>query len=398
MKVAIVHDYLMQYGGAEKVVEVLHDMFPEAPIYTSAYDPNVMPDHFRDWNIHTTFLQRLPAKRKTHRAALLMYPTAFESLDLTHFDVVLSSSSAFAKGVITQPHTVHICYTYTPMRFAWTPHGYIKEERVSMLLRAFLSPGLHYMRTWDALAAMRVDQYVAISRVVADRIEKFYRRDCELVYPPVETSRFHISPEVEDYYIMVNRLVPYRRIELAIEACNRLGRRLKIVGSGRHRAKLEQIAGPTIEFCGRVSDEDLPAMLAKAKAYLMPGMEDFGIAPVEANASGRPVIAYAGGGALDTQIDGITGVLFHEITVESLMEAMLKADEINFRPEQIRAFAQNFDTDRFKEGIQATINKTLRKRAGLPASHPLNDAVRAHSDHDPFVAQRERHLRLIKSA
>lgn len=395
MRIAIVHDYLMQMGGAEKVVEVLHSMFPNAPIYTSAYDPRVMPAHFRDWNIQTTFMQRLPVKRKTHRAALLLYPSAFESLDLSEFDVVLSSSSAFAKGVITQPHTVHICYTYTPMRFAWIPHSYVKEERISMLARAFLNPGLHYMRTWDALAAMRVDQYVAISRVVADRIEKFYRRDCELVYPPVETSRFSISPEVDDYYIMVTRLAPYKRLELAVEACTRLGRPLKIVGGGRYRAKLEKLAGPTVEFLGRVSDADLPNLLARARAYIMPGTEDFGIAPVEANACGRPVIAFAAGGALDTQMDGVTGVLFHEPTVDSLVNAIKRLESMDFDAEQIRAFAQQFDTERFKAGIMNVINNAIHKRANLPAAHPLSEVMKLQKE-DPFLMQRERQLNLIK--
>lgn len=359
MKIAIVHDYLMQMGGAEKVVEVLHSMFPEAPIYTSAYDPEVMPAHFRDWNIHTTFLQRLPAKRKTHRAALLLYPTAFESFDLSGFDLVISSSSAFAKGVITQPHTAHICYTYTPMRFAWSPHSYMKEERLSMMARTLLGPGLHYMRTWDALASMRVDNYVAISRVVADRIQKFYRRDCDIVFPPVDTSHFRISDQVDDYYLMVSRLAPYKRLELAVEACNQLKRPLKIVGGGRYRAKLEAIAGPTIEFLGRVSDEELPILYSRAKAYIMPGVEDFCMAPVEANASGRPVIAFAAGGALDTQIDGFTGVLFHEPTVDSLVEAMHSLDRKEFDSEAIRAHSQMFDTESFKNGMNRVIERVM---------------------------------------
>jgi glycosyltransferase involved in cell wall biosynthesis len=228
-----------------------------------------------------------------------------------------------------------------------------------MMARTLLGPGLHYMRTWDALAAMRVDNYIAISRVVADRIEKFYRRDSDIVYPPVETTRFNISDKVEDYYLMVARLAPYKRLELAVEACNRLQRPLKIVGGGRYRAKLEKMAGPTVEFLGRVGDAELPELFARAKAYIMPGMEDFGIAPVEANAAGRPVIAFAAGGALDTQIDGVTGVLFHEPTTESLIEAMHRLDTIDFDPFTIRAHAQTFDTKCFVAGMQRVIEKAM---------------------------------------
>lgn len=347
-KVAIVHDFLMQMGGAEKVVEVLHEMYPDAPIYTSAFDRDAMPAHYRDWDVHTTFLQRLPMKRRTHRAALLLYPAAFESFDLSRFDLVISSSSWFAKGVITQPHTTHICYTHTPMRLAWMPNSYMKEERISMMMRTMMAPGLNYLRSWDVQASMRVDHYVANSRIVADRIQKFYRRESSVIAPPVDTNRFYISPETDDYYIMVTRLAPYKRLDLAVQALTQLDRPLKIVGTGRYMDQLKKMAGPKVEFLGRVSDAELPTLLARAKAYIMPGMEDFGIAPVEANAAGRPVIALGVGGALDSQIDGVTGVLFPEPTVESLIEAIHRADQITFDPAQIRAHAQSFDRETFK--------------------------------------------------
>ena len=347
-RVAIVHDFLMQMGGAEKVVEVLHEMYPDAPIYTSAFDRDAMPAHYRDWDVHTTFLQRLPLKRRTHRAALLLYPAAFESFDLSNFDLVISSSSWFAKGVITQPHTTHICYTHTPMRLAWMPNSYMKEERISMMMRTLMAPGLNYLRSWDVQASMRVDHYVANSRIVADRIQKFYRRESAVIAPPVETNRFYVSPEIDDYYIMVTRLAPYKRLDLAVRALTQLDRPLKIVGTGRYMDQLKKIAGPKIEFLGRVSDTELPTLLARAKAYIMPGMEDFGIAPVEANAAGRPVIALGVGGALDSQIDGVTGVLFREPTVESLIAAIERAGQIQFNPAKIRAHAQGFDRETFK--------------------------------------------------
>ena len=358
-RVAIVHDFLMQMGGAEKVVEVLHEMFPDAPIYTSAYDRDAMPAHYRDWDVHTTFLQRLPLKRRTHRAALLLYPVAFESFDLSNFDLVISSSAWFAKGVITQPHTTHISYTYTPMRLAWMPNFYMKEERVSMMMRTLIAPALNYLRSWDVQASLRVDHHVAISEVVAARIQKFYRRDSVVIPPPVDTQRFYVSPEVDDYYIMVARLAPYKRLDLAVRALTKLKRPLKIVGTGRYMEQLKKMAGPNVEFLGRVSDAELPRLLARAKAYIMPGMEDFGIAPVEANAAGRPVIALGQGGAVDSQIDGVTGCLFSEPTVASLIEAIKRADTIEFDPALIRAHAEKFDRESFKARMGEYIARVM---------------------------------------
>lgn len=375
----------MQMGGAEKVVEALHEMFPEAPIYTSAYDADAMPAHYRDWDIHTTFLQRLPLKRRTHRAALLMYPAAFESFDLSRFDLVISSSAWFAKGVITQPETTHICYTHTPMRLAWMPSFYMKEERVSMMARTLMGPGLHYLRTWDVMASARVDYYLANSRTVSSRIRKFYRRDSAVIHPPVETHRFHLSPHVEDYAIMVTRLAPYKKLDVAVEAFTRMNRPLKIVGTGRYAERLKKIAGPSIEFLGRVGDEDLPDLLARARYYVMPGIEDFGIAPVEANAAGRPVIALGAGGALDSQIDGTTGVLFEHATPESLQEAVERADEIDFDPHVIREHALQFDRERFKTRIANFLEAVAlsQDQVGLPLPHsaerPMLESVNAES-------------------
>ncbi len=355
MKVAIIHDFLVQLGGAEKVVEVLHGMYPDAPIYTSIYDVHGMPAEYRKWDIRTTFLQRLPRKKLTHRLALLLYPMAFESLDLSGFDVVISSSSSFAKGVITQPFTAHICYCHAPMRFAWTTRKYLENERVSRIARAVLTPGTHYLRQWDAVASLRVDKFIANSSTVARRISKYYRADAEIVHPPVDTSRFSISPVVEDYYVMVSRAAPYKRLDLAIDAFTRLGIPLKIAGSGRQMQSLKSRAGSNVEFLGRVSDADLPGLLARARGYVMPGEEDFGIAPVEANACGRPVVAYGAGGALDSQCDGQTGILFSHQTVDSLCEAVLKCQELEVDPSAIRDHALTFDTEVFRSKIQKIV-------------------------------------------
>lgn len=355
MKVAIVHDFLMQMGGAEKVVEVMHQMFPDAPIYTSAYDPDAMPAYYRTWDIRTSFLQNLPFKQKLHRLALPLYPMAFEGFDLSDFDLVLSSSSAFAKGVITQPHTTHVCYTHAPMRYAWMTRTYVKNEKIGKPLQLLLRPGMNYLRLWDAVASSRVDHYVANSSAVARRIGKFYRRNCDVVFPPVDLDRFQPADEVGDYYILVSRFVPYKRLDIAVDAFTKMGRRLLVVGGGRQMDTLKERAGPTIEFPGRVDDVELPGLLARAKAYIMPGEEDFGIAPVEANACGRPVIAYAAGGALDTQIDGVTGVLFKEQTVAGLCAALERADSIVFNPAVIQAHARLFGTDVFEANLRAAI-------------------------------------------
>lgn len=359
MRVAIVHDFLMQMGGAEKVVEVLHAMYPDAPVFTSAYDPAVMPDYYRTWDIRTSFLQRLPQKRKTHRFALPFYPLAFESFNLSDFDLVLSSSSCFAKGIVTPPHTTHVCYTHAPMRFAWSTESYLENENLPRLFKGPLALITHYLRTWDAVAATRVDQYIANSSVVARRIKKFYRTESEIVFPPVETGRFQIADKVENYHIIVSRAVPYKRLDLAVAAFTRLKKPLKIVGSGRAMEALKAQAGPTVEFLGRVGDKDLPGLMARARAYIMPGEEDFGIAPVEANACGRPVIAYAAGGALDTQRDGITGVLFKEQTVDGLCDAVCRLEELDLDPQVIQAHARTFDTTVFQDRIRGVVAKAM---------------------------------------
>lgn len=370
MKVALVHDFLMQMGGAEKVLEVLHGMFPDAPVYTSAYDPAVMPDPYRAWDIRTTFLQRLPWKKRTHRLALLLYPLAFETLDLTGYDLVISSSSCFAKGVVTSPDALHLCYTHTPMRFAWGSREYLARERGRGRWQGLLAPGLHYLRLWDAATAGRVDQYVANSSIVARRIRKFYGRDSRVIHPPVDTARYQIASDIGDYYMIASRFIPYKRLDLAVEAFTRLGRPLKIVGDGRQRGELARQAGPNVEFLGRVSDTELARLLARAKAYVMPGEEDFGIAPVEANACGRPVIAYAAGGALDSQVDGETGVLFEEQTVDSLCAAVHRADAIEFDPQLIQAHARLFDTEMFQEQMLQVIADCLGHAPALPTPAP----------------------------
>ena len=349
-------------GGAEKVVEVLREMYPGAPVYTSIYDAEAMPDSYREWDIRTSFLQKMAWKKKTHRLALLLYPSAFEGFDLSEYDLVISSSSAFAKGVVTQPHTTHVCYTHAPMRYVWTTKSYVKGEKMSRPLRTLLTPGLGYLRTWDAVASARVDTYVANSSAVAQRIHQFYRRNCEVVYPPVDTEKFAISkPEdIGDYYVIVSRAVAYKRLDLAVDAFTKLGRPLKVLGAGRATKAMQAKAGPNVEFLGHVSDEELTQLMARARGFLMPGEEDFGIAAVESLACGRPVIAFAAGGSLDVQRDGFTGVLFSPQTVDALCEAVVRADTIEWDSEAIREYAvERFDTERFKTRMAEVVDKAV---------------------------------------
>ncbi len=368
MRVAIVCSWLNQYGGAERVLETLHGMFPEAPVYTSIYEPKALPAEYRSWDIRTSFLNRLPLIKSHHQPFLPFYPLGFEALHLDGYDLVLSVTSAFAHGVIVPPETVHVCYCLTPARFLWQYPAYARRERLGGVARAVLPLILPSLRTWDALAANRVDHFVAISQAVQGRIEKYYRRPSQILYPPVDTSAFALSEEVDDYYLFVGRLVPYRRLDLAVEAFNRLGLPLLIVGDGRDRQALERSAAPNVRFLGRVSDAERKRLLSRCRAFLWPGEEDFGIAPLEASASGRPVIAYAGGGALETVIDGVTGTFFHEQTAAALADAVRSLDPTSFDPQAMRQHAERFDVTRFCEELRRLLERAVAREAPEGAS------------------------------
>lgn len=355
MRIALVHDYLNQYGGAERVLEVLHDLYPDAPIYTSIYELETMPARFREWDIRTSFLQRLPLARRHHRAFLLLYPRAFEAFDLGGYDVVISNSSAWSKGVITPPGTLHICYCLTPMRWAWNYAEYVEQEQLARAVRAVLPAAMRYLRSWDVRSSSRVDRFIGISRTVVARIARYYGREADLLFPPVDVRGMPLGSGGSDY-LVASRLIPYKRIDLAVAACSRLGLPLTVIGDGRDRPRLEALAGPTVRFLGRVSDARVREALGACRAFLFAGEEDFGIAPVEAMAAGRPVLAYAGGGALDTVVDGVTGELFLPQTVDALAEKLTSFDPGRFDPEAIRAHAMRFDTEAFK-GALATYVK-----------------------------------------
>ncbi|MCD6519429.1 MAG: glycosyltransferase [Anaerolineae bacterium] len=352
MKLAIVCSWLNQYGGAERVLEVVHEMYPQAPIYTSIYRPEALPSKYRSWDIRPTFLDRLPLIKHWPQPFLPLYPLGFESLDLRGYEVVLSITSAFAHGVITPAETRHVCYCLTPTRFLWNYHAYIEREGVGPIVRAALQPFLKGLREWDRLAAERVDEFIAISRTVQRRIRKYYRRESRIIHPPVRTDLSPLPAEPEDYYLIVSRLVPYKRIDLAVQAFNLLGLPLRIIGDGRDRAALEAMAGSNIQFLGYLpSDAQVREQMARCRAFLFPGEEDFGLSPVEAMAAGRPVIAYAAGGALDTIEEGRTGLFFHEPTPEALAEAVRRLDQYTFDPLYIQRHAQRFGVERFQREL-----------------------------------------------
>jgi glycosyltransferase involved in cell wall biosynthesis len=361
MKAALVHDWLNQIGGAEDVLENLVALYPQAPLYTSLYWRQGMPEHWQRWDIRTSFIDRLPLARRKQQLYFPLYPVAFEQFDFREYDLVLSNKSGFCHGVITGPETLHICYCLTPTRYVWRYHQYAEQENLGRLARGLLVPFLAWLRQWDRLAADRVDHFIAISQEVRRRIGKVYRREATIIYPPVDTSRFEPSNRIEDYYVIVGRLVPYRRIDLLIEAFNKMGKRLLIAGSGRDRERLEAMAGPTVEFLGYVPDADLPELLARARAFVFPGEEDFGIAPIQAMAAGRPVIAYAAGGALDTVIPGQTGWLFAEQSVQAIIETVETADPTSLSPARIRQHAEQFDRAVFRRKISAFIEEKASK-------------------------------------
>ena len=378
MKVALVHDYLNQMGGAERVVLALHEIFPDAPLYTSMYDPKRVDAAFQKIDVRTTFMQKLPLVKKHHQPFLPLYPFAMERLDLRGYDLVLSSSSAFGKGVVTRPETMHICYCHTPMRWCWNYDEYVERERLGRIARSILPFLITGLRVWDQMSATRVDYFIANSPVVADRIQKYYRRDAVVIPPPVEASRFAFDPTImpEEYFLIVSRFMPYKRIDLAIEACNRLQLPLVIIGSGRDENRLKSIAGPTIRFMGRLTDEEVLHYYAHCRAFILPGEEDFGITPLEAQASGRPVIAYGAGGALASVVEGVTGTFFQTQTVESLAAALASFDERIYDPQTIRNHALEFDKPRFHRRILQFIEAKMSEGKTREIRTPTSELIR----------------------
>jgi glycosyltransferase involved in cell wall biosynthesis len=355
--VAIVSDTMLQSGGAERVVEALAEAFPEAPVFTILYDSNHGPRAIEN-RIVQSWLCNIPGSRKLAKALIPFYPNAVESFDLREFSIIISSHHTLAKGVLRSADQTHICYCHTPMRSLWErPHEEV--QRAPRALRPLIKQMLHGLRGWDFNAASRVDQFVANSANTATRIMKHYRRESIVLYPPIDTDRFTPGGGVGDYYLVAARNVPYKRIDLAIAATEALGRRLVIVGDGTDRLAT---ANPEIMFLGKVSDAKLLALMRGARALLFPQYEDFGMTVLEMNACGRPVIAYARGGALETIDDGVSGVVFAEQTVDSLMQAMERFERLAFDPVAVRRHAERFSKHRFTAQIRKIVSDTLHPK------------------------------------
>jgi glycosyltransferase involved in cell wall biosynthesis len=365
-RIAIVHDYLIQYGGAERVLDELHAIWPDAPVMVAIHDPSRIPAHYRNWDIRASWLSRLPVFKRKHQALLTLYPQAFESFDLQDYEVVVSSSSGFAHGVLTGPQTVHVCYCHSPPRFLWDYHAYARREGLGRLARAIIAPKLASLRTWDRTSAERADAWVSTSRTVQDRIAKFYGKPSTIIQPPVDVSRFDVGDGRGGYYLMLMRLVGWKRPEIVVEACTRLGLDLVVAGDGRSESHLRRIAGPTVRFVGRVDDFAMRKLYADCKAFILPSEEDFGIAPLEAMASGRPVIAYGRGGVLDTVVPGKTGLFFAEQTAESVAEVLHGFDACAFNPYEIRRHVEQFDSVNFRARFRQHVETEIHGRTVAP--------------------------------
>ncbi len=361
MRVALVHDYLSQDGGAERVLEALHDLWPEAPLYALFHDRQRANPVFRSWDVRTTFLQRLPGCLGHYRWYLPLMPTATESHDLSGYDLVLSSSSAFAKGVLTRPETLHVSYCHTPTRFLWTDtHSYVGDLQAPGPVKAVLSPVLTELRVWDRLSADRVDRFVANSETVRGRIRKYYGRDAAVIHPPVDTAKYSPAVRPDAFFLVGGRLVSYKRFDLVVTAFTKLGLPLTVFGTGPEEGRLRALAGPTIRFVGRITDEEKADLYRRCAAFLHPQVEDFGITAIEAMASGRPVIAYPAGGALETIVPGETGVFLEDQTWENLAHTVIRFDPSRFSPERIRAHAARFDAAVFKDRIRRFVSEEYR--------------------------------------
>lgn len=353
MKVALVYDRVNKWGGAERVLLALHQLFPKAPLYTSVYDKR-KAQWASVFDVRTSFLQTMPYAKEKHEVFAMLMPIAFESFSFDQYDLVISVTSEAAKGVITKPGTKHICYCLTPTRYLWSGYSEYFEKD---WMRALSKPVVAYLRSWDVVVAKRPDVYVAISHEVQKRIKKYYHRDSQVIYPPLTLQQGNLPDRTGSYYLIVSRLVRYKRIDLAIQACNRLELPLQIVGVGDEEKNLRKIAGKTIQFLGKVSDEKLTEYYSNCKALLFPGLEDFGLTVVEAQAHGKPVIAYKDGGQLDTVIDGKTGVLFSPQTVDAMTKAIERFQTKAFDPKVATAWAKKFSSERFEDQFTKLIKQ-----------------------------------------
>lgn len=383
MRIALVHDHLVQDGGAEKVLLALQEVFPGAPTYTLLYDRDRVSPEFASKDIRTSFLQKVPFGLRKYQWMLPLMPAATEAHDLSSYDVVISSSSAFAKGIITRPGAIHVCYCHTPTRYLWSDtHSYVQELKAPKILKAGLPLLLNRLRVWDRLSADRVDRFIANSETVAGRIRKYYERPSDVIHPPVETEKFSVADGPGTYFLAGGRLVSYKRFDLVIRAFNRTGLPLVIFGDGPLAAAYRKMARPNVRFAGKVSDAEKAALYRGAIAFIHPQEEDFGITALESMASGRPVIAYRKGGALETVVEGVTGEFFDDQEWEELATAVIRFDASKYDARAIRAHAEAFDVRAFKRRIAAYVADAWKASrpnarvevaaaAAVPAKEPL---------------------------
>lgn len=364
LRVAIVHYWLVGMRGGEKVIEALCEIFPQAELFTHVYVPTAVSPAIARHRVRTSFIGRLPAAASRYQRYLPLMPMALEQLDLRGFDLIISSESGPAKGIIPPAGALHLCYCHSPMRYIWNMfHDY--RERSGPVTRLLMPPVSHYLRNWDAISATRVHGFAANSRTVARRLHTYYRRDATIIHPPVDTAAFRPIPAAErgDYYLMAGELVAYKRPDLAVEAFNRLRKPLIVAGGGEMLGRLRALAGPTVSVLGPQRFDDLRRLYSGCKALVFPGEEDFGIVPVEAMASGRPVLAYRRGGATETVVDGVTGLFFDSQSVDAIADAVARCEAASFDPDAIAAHAQRFGKDVFRTGMCDFIADSLAAQA-----------------------------------
>lgn len=377
MRVAIVHDWLVTYAGAEKVIEKILEVYPDADLFSLVdFIPPGQRDFIKNKEVQISFIQRLPFSKKKYRAYLPFMPLAIEQLDVSKYDLIISSSHAVAKGIITGPDQIHISYVHSPIRYAWDlQHQYLKESGLEKGLKGWIAKGiLHYIRNWDYRTANNVDYFLANSKFIGRRIWRVYRREANVIYPPVDVSAFLLNEKKEDFYITASRMVPYKKIDLIVKAFTKMAdKKLVVIGDGPDLQKIKQVAGPNVELLGYQEFGVLKDYMQRAKAFVFAAEEDFGITPVEAQACGTPVIAYGKGGALETvngfDSDTPTGLFFAEQTEESIIEAVQKFEQnlLNFVPMKIRQHALKFSPERFKEELKSFVDEAVmtKKERGL---------------------------------
>src|ERR1700722_1015220 len=369
MRTAVVHDYFTQLGGAEKVAEELYCLLPDASLFATVALPSCMPGRLQDVPVQTTWMQNLPGMEDYYRLYVFLYPFAVGSLDLSAYDLVISSSSGYAKGVRTSPQAIHVCYCHTPMRWAWNYQDYARRQSFGLSQRALLPVFIRGLQHWDRAASRQPDHFVANSRAVAERIRRLYQRSAEVVHPPIETARFQPSGSPhENYYLVLSPLVPYKRIDLAVQACKERGKKLLVIGDGPQRQSLQAMAGPLVQFLGRASNAQVEYHVARCRALLFPGEEDFGMAPVEVAAAGRPTIAYRAGGALETIIENDSGFFFDHQTAECLGDAMEDFERQQWSTAALRRQAKNFSVPVFQQRFRSFLTRIDAPLAAAPSA------------------------------